>query len=667
MPQNEVMGRVAFAAQYAKSTKNGRETWEEAIDRIAKMHKKKYPNEISYIDWAFNLVKQKKVIPSQRSTQFAGDAIQRNNMRIYNCTYSPADRPRFFSEMFWLLLSGCGTGFSVRQTDIIQLPRIINRKAYIQRQSVKYTVKDSIEGWAEALQALLDSYFFTDYFDQSYDYELNFNFDRVRKKGSSISSGGIAPGPDPLKTCLDNIKKILHSRFGKKLRSIDVFDICMQASAAVLSGGVRRSASICLFDKDDNLMLNAKTGDWWKYAPNRAYANISATIPIDGSETRSMINQVVKLNREWGEPGFYFTSSPDFGTNPCCEIGLYPYFVQSSFGTHQTELPLGVTRNRKKLEMGGWVFRIGWAVCNLTEINMEKNRTEEEFFEACDAAAYIGTLQAGYTKTGYLGRVSQKIIEQESLIGVSLTGMYSNPLSFNPSILRDGAIIVEDVNRITSKRIGINHASRLTCIKPSGNTSTILGTSSGIHPFHAERYIRTIRLSKINPIWKLIRNKLPEATIELKGDTGIVQFACVGKGTTRDELSAIEFLENVALVQSNWVEYGSADSRVEGLSHNVSNTCTVKSDEWKSVSSWIWKNRYNVKGVALLSDFGDTVYENAPYQSVKEGTKQEDEWNRLNDLDWSVVDLTSVGGMNDAQLTSGCDGLKCQLQDHAQS
>ena len=661
--QNDILGRVAFAAQYARPTPNGRESWEEAIDRVASMHKEKYPEEQEKIDWAFSLVKEKRVVPSQRSTQFGGDAIKRRNMRIYNCTFSPVDRPRFFSEMFWLLLCGCGTGFSVRRSDISQLPRIIIKNAYLNRRSMSYVVKDSIEGWAEALQALIDSYFFTDYFDHSYDYELEFDFSKIRPKGSPISSGGIAPGSAPLEVCLQNVKKILHSRWGQRLRSIDVFDICMELSAAVLSGGVRRSASICLFDQDDSLMLSAKTGDWWKYAPNRAFANISATIPTDGSETRSMINQVVKLNREWGEPGVYFSNSPDFGTNPCCEIGLYPYFVQSAFGTHQTDLSLSITRNRKRMELGGWSFRSGWAVCNLTEINMEKNRTEEEFFEACEAASYIGTLQAGYTETGYLGRVSKTIIEQEALIGVSLTGMYSNPLSFDPNVLRDGAIIVEDVNRLTSKRIGINYASRMTCIKPSGNTSTILGTSSGIHPFHAERYIRTIRLSKINPIWKLIREKLPKATIDLEGDTGIVQFACIGKGTTRDELTAKDFLENVAIVQSHWVEYGSLNSRVEGLSHNVSNTCTVKDHEWGEVSSWLWKNRHTVRGVALLSDFGDTVYKNAPYQTVNKGTKQEKEWIRLSQLNWDKVDLTSVGGGNDAHLTGACDGLKCELQE----
>ena len=429
---------------------------------------------------------------------------------------------------------------------------------------MKFVVKDSIEGWAEALQALIDSYFFTDYFDHAFDFELEFDYSRIRPKGSPISSGGRAPGHVPLENCLESIRTLLQERGGQKLRSIDVFDLCMNLSAAVLSGGVRRSASICLFDENDSLMLNAKTGNWWRTHPHRAYANISATIPTDGSEYKTMVDRVIKLNSQWGEPGVYFSDSPDFGTNPCCEIGLYPYLVESALGTHQTSIPLPISRNRERLESGGWTWRSGWAVCNLTEINMEKNKTEEEFLEACDAASFIGTLQAGYTDTGYLGDVSKRIIQQEALIGVSLTGMYANPeISFNPEVLREGAEIVLDTNRNISRIIGIEYASRLTCIKPSGNTSTVLGTSAGIHPFHAERYIRTMRISKVNPIWDLIKKNLPEAIIEMEGDTGIIQFACYGDGVIREEIDAKKHLENVALVQANWVAYGSRDSRVE--------------------------------------------------------------------------------------------------------
>lgn len=663
--QNELMGEVVFASQYARQTEGGRESWSDAVDRVVEMHVEKYPQLEDEIKDAFNLVKEKRVVPSQRSMQFGGKAIKQRNMRIYNCTYSPADRPRFFSEMFWLLLCGCGTGFSVKQRHIKELPRIISVEHHQMRKDRLYVVPDSIEGWCQALQVLLDSYFHTDYFDHALDHEIYFDYHLVRPKGSPISSGGIAPGYKPLEACLNEIRHILVSRLGKRLRSVDVFDMCMSLSAAVLSGGVRRSASICLFDDDDELMLKAKIGDWYLTHPNRAYANISSTIVTDGNESKANVKRAVDLNSNFGEPGVFFSNAPDFGTNPCCEIGLWPYWVQSPSGETLDKIPLSISRDKERLEQTGWTFRSGWSVCNLTEINMQKNKTFEEFLEACKVASFIGTLQAGYTNTGYLGLTSKKIIEQEALIGVSLTGMYSNfSVSFSPKILEAGAAAVVDENIRVSKLIGINYASRTTCIKPSGNTSTLLGTSAGIHPFHANRWIRTIRLSKINPVWKEIKEKLPHVVVDQEGDTGIIQFACEvpdSNAWIREEVSAQYHLEQVDLVQKHWVLPGSVNTRIEGLTHNVSNTCTIKHHEWRFVADWLWKIRHTVKGVAMLPDAGDFIYANAPYQTVLKGSLTEAKWKMLNETDWSVIDFTSIAGGNDAHLTGACDGLKCEM------
>ena len=662
--QNKIMGDVVFASQYAKETEEGRESWDDAVDRVIAMHSKKYPDLQDEIEQAFDLVKQKRVVPSQRSIQFGGSAIERRNMRIYNCTYSPADRTRFFSEMFWLLLCGCGTGFSVRNQDIKRLPRIISVEQHQNRRSVMYKIADSIEGWALAVQMLIDSYFMTDYFDREIDYEIFFDYTAIRPAGSPISSGGLAPGHKPLEACLNEIRHKLVSRLGMKLRSIDVFDICMSLSAAVLSGGVRRSASICLFDEDDELMLQAKTGEWYIQHPNRAFANISATIVTDGTEQKSTVKKIVK-NSQWGEPGVFFTNSSIFGTNPCCEIGLFPYQVQTPAGQHITDITLKICNEKEKLQKTGWMFRSGWSVCNLTEINMEKNKTIEEFWEACKAAAFIGTLQAGYTEQGYLLPVTRRIIEQEALIGVSLTGMYANyDLSFNANVLQKGAKIVVEENKRAADLIGINYASRTTCIKPSGNTSTVLGTSAGIHPFYSDRYIRTIRLNKLNPIWKEIKEKLPQVVIDIEGNTGIIEFACEipdSDSWVSDQVTAKEHLDNVELVQNNWVIPGSQNSRVEGLTHNVSNTCTIKSHEWKFVPDWLWAIRKTVRGVAMLPDHGDEAYENAPLQKVLDGSTKAVRWEFLRDVDWSVIDLTSIKGGNDAMLTGACDGLKCEL------
>lgn len=663
--QNKIMGDVVFASQYAKETPTGRESWTDAVNRVIDMHVKKYPHLKDEIEDAFTLVKDKRVVPSQRSIQFGGRAIERNNMRIYNCTYSPVDRPRFFSEMLWLLLSGCGTGFSVRHADIDQLPRLITVEQHQERRSYTFKIPDSIEGWALAVQALIDSYFLTDYYDNAVDWEIYFDYSEIRPAGTPISSGGVSPGHGPLEICLNEIRHKLVSRLDKKLRSIDVFDICMSLSAAVLAGGVRRSASICLFDEDDELMMKAKTGEWYVQHPNRAYANISASITTDGNEKLSTLEKIVNLNQQWGEPGVYFTNSPIFGTNPCCEIGLFPYQVQSPSGDTIQNIPLNMSNHKKRLEQIGWMFRSGWGVCNLTEINMAKNKTLDEFYEACAVASFIGTLQAGYTNQGYLTPVTKRIIEQEALIGVSLTGMHANSdLSFASNIIERGAEIVVEENKRVAELIGINYASRTTCIKPSGNTSTVLGTSAGIHPFYSERYIRTIRLNKLNPVWKEIKEKLPQVCIDLEGDTGIVEFACGAPDEdayTSDEFTAHQHISFVAFIQKHWVLPGSKNSRVEGLTHNVSNTCTVGDDDWAHLPIWLWKHRKSVKGVAMLADYADDVYQNAPKQKVIKGSIKEKRWELLNQVDWDVIDLTSIKGGNDVLLTGACDGMKCEL------
>ena len=402
--QNDLLGQVAFAAQYARplNSKPGRESWEHAANRVEAMHLKRYPQVAGETMRAFDLVRAQRVFPSQRSTQFGGLPIERNNMRIYNCTYSPCDRPRFFSEAFWLLLSGCGTGFSLRARDVEELPRLLTLSEYVRRETRTHVISDSIEGWAHAVQLVIDSYLHRGYYEDYYDWR--FDYSQIRELGAPISSGGFAPGSKPLKRALDKIDDMLSGLVKdrlKRLRSIDCFDVMMLLSEAVLSGGVRRSASIAIFDEDDALMMNAKTGDWWKEHPQRAYANISAGLSITDAE-RSTVDQVVAMARQWGEPGVLWQADPHHGTNPCAEIGLFPYLVTDPKGNHVPEITLDLLQRREWYEARGYDFTSGWAVCNLTEINGAKIKSREDFLEACKAAAHIGTLQAGYTNQGYL-------------------------------------------------------------------------------------------------------------------------------------------------------------------------------------------------------------------------------------------------------------------------
>ena len=412
MAQNQLLGAVAFTAQYSRETaEGGRETWDQAVDRVEAMHTRKFPYLADQIKDAFGFVRRQEVFPSQRSMQFGGAAIERNNMRIYNCTFSPCDRTRFFAEAFWLLLSGCGTGFSLRQRHTKHLPRLLTPKEHEAKGRRTYVIKDSIEGWADAAHVLLCQYLHQGYYE---DYDrITFDFSNIREKGAVISSGGRAPGAEPLKVALEKIDFLLRSRIAEglhRLRSIDCFDIVMFLSEAVLSGGVRRSASIAIFDENDAYMMSAKTGDWWKENPQRAFANISAGVVLNGYENRSTVDEVVKMAKHWGEPGVAFFPAEDMGTNPCAEIGLYPYMVLNAMGRRITHPTLSIVRERERLESQGWSFVSGWQTCNLTEINGSKLKTAEAFHEACKAAAFIGTLQASYTDVGYLLSVSRQII-----------------------------------------------------------------------------------------------------------------------------------------------------------------------------------------------------------------------------------------------------------------
>jgi len=439
----------------------------------------------------------------------------------------------------------------------------------------------------------------------------------------------------------------------------------MFLSEDVRSGGVRRSASIAIFDEDDQLMLTSKTGEWWRNNAQRAYANISAGIITDGHETRASVDAVVEMSKQWGEPGVAFFPCQDMGTNPCAEIGLYPYKITRR-GERVTHPTLAIMRERERLSEAGYKFESGWAVCNLTEINGALMRDRAHFEEAARVASFIGTLQASYSDVGYLTKTTKEIIEGEALLGVSITGMCENPaLLFDPETLEAGAraAIVENIR--TAERIKINRASRVTTVKPSGNTSTVAGAlSAGVHTAHARRFIRRMRIATVNPVWDELRAKVPGACEELDEHTGIISFACAARdgALTRETDSARAHLERVSLVYRHWVAPGSRDSRVEGLSHNVSNTCTVKPDEWESVSDYIWEHRDHLRGVALLSYFGDSAYANAPYQTVIEGEPVEREWERLAALNWGGVSLSSVGGpIENPTLDPACAGGLCLI------
>ena len=603
----------SFVSKYARwiPEKKRRETWRESVDRVMHMMYEQYPDVNGDIVWAYDMMHKKRVLGSQRALQFGGQPIFKHHARMYNCIASYIDMLRFFQECMYLLLCGCGTGFSVQKHHVAKLPTLVKAK----KGTKKFVIPDTIEGWSDALGVLVSSFFEQDeLFPEYVGKTVVFDYSGIRAAGAYLSSsGGKAPGPEPLKKALSNIKKVLdkaikNAEFAsgdvRKLTPIEAYDIVMHAADAVISGGVRRSATICLFSPDDQAMAQAKTGNWFHDNPQRGRSNNSALLLRD-STTKEQFATLMESVREFGEPGFVWSDSTELVVNPCVEIGLYPVDVTTG--------------------------ETGWQACNLSTINCSKIETEEDFYESCKAAAIIGTLQAGFNSFPYLGEVTERIIAREALLGVSMTGIMDKPeICLDPTIQRHGAKIVKDTNKKIAKKININIAARTTCIKPEGTTSCILGTSSGIHPHHAKRYIRRVQANKMEPIYQYfqkINERACEESVWSANDSDAVISFCVEVATgskTKNQISALELLEYVKSTQKNWVTGGiNVDANVQPwLTHNVSNTINIKPEEWDDVEKFIYKNRNFFCGISLLPITGDKDYPQAPFTAIYLPTEQ---------------------------------------------
>jgi ribonucleoside-diphosphate reductase alpha chain len=580
-----------------------RETYVEAVDRVFSMHERVYAgypvqDEVAYAKQA---ARERLVLGSQRALQFGGKPVEDKNARLYNCTVSYCDRTRFFQEALWLLLCGCGVGFSVQHHHVAKLPQIARPTG----EKVTFVVPDDIEGWSDALGALMSSYFVADQPIPEYaGKQVVFDYSKVRPLGSPLSSGiGKAPGPAPLKRSLERIRVLLENRLVTSgtpcvLPAIDAYDIVMHASDAVLAGGVRRSATICIFSVDDEAMIAAKTGDWFIKNPQRGRSNNSALLLRDKT-SYEQFQGLMKAVKEFGEPGFVWADSTEIMYNPCVEIGMYP--VDEVTG------------------------ETGWAFCNLCEINVKACTTPEIFARACTAAAILGTLQAGYASFAYLGAVTERIVRREALLGCSMTGMMDNPaIAFDPKIQRDMAQLILDVNARVAKKLGINPCARATCVKPAGTTSCILGTASGIHAHHARRYFRRVQANLTEAPYQYFKAhnlRAVERSVWNPNGTDAVITFCIEvpeSARTLNDVGAVELLKFVKLTQENWVNHGKRADRCTApwLRHNVSNTITVRDNEWDDVAHFIYDNRDAFAGVSLLPMGGDLDYPQAPFCAV---------------------------------------------------
>jgi ribonucleoside-diphosphate reductase alpha chain len=643
----DALSKLTVFSKYAKYIPElkRRETWDEIVDRYQNMMIKKYPKLEEAIVKSAELIRAKKVLPSMRALQFAGAAAEVNNARIYNCCYLPIDSLHSFSETMFLLLGGTGVGYSVQNHHVAQLPSI---KTPGKKRT--YLVEDSIMGWADAVKVLMKSYF-------EGSFMPNFDFRAVRQKGARlVTAGGKAPGPEPLKLCLSHIQAVLErKKEGEQLTSLECHDILCFIANSVLAGGIRRSAMICLFDHDDEAMITCKYGDWWEINEQRGRANNSAVLKrgeISEEQFKSLWERIEASGS--GEPGIYWTNDKDWGTNPCCEIALRPY-----------------------------------QFCNLCEVNVSDVQNQIDLNDRVSVAAFFGTLQAGFFNFHYLRPIWAKTTQKDALLGIGMTGIGSGEiLKYNLEIAANTAKVV---NQLITEKIGTNEAARITCIKPSGTTSLVLGTASGIHAWHNDYYLRTMRFNKNEDVAVYLMANHPELCeddVLRPTDTVCVRIPVKApEGSIFRTETAIDTLERVKKFSNEWVKAGHIDG---ANTHNVSATISIDSNryyledfgpdnsyqfykegplttsdkitcaetnEWEAVGAWMWENREVYNGLSVLPYFNGS-YKQAPFEDI---TKEQYE-ERIKPL--KDVDLTKVVELDDTVdfgQVAACAGGACEI------
>jgi ribonucleoside-diphosphate reductase alpha chain len=614
-----ILSDITVFMKYAKYQPhlNRRETWHELVTRNKEMHQKKYPVLAEEIEAAYKYVYDKKVLPSMRSMQFAGRPIEVNPARIYNCAFLPIDDWRAFGEVMFLLLGGTGVGYSVQHDHIEKLPEIRKPK---QNRKKRFLIGDSIEGWADAVKVLMKSYF-------SGTSSIDFDFSDIRPKGARlITAGGKAPGPGPLRECLVKLQGILDTKEdGEKLTTIEVHDMVCHIADAVLAGGIRRAALICLFSPDDDEMISCKSGAWWELNPQRGRANNSAVLLRSITEKEQFQDIWRRIEASGaGEPGIYFTNNVEWGTNPCCEIALKPF-----------------------------------QFCNLCEVNVSDIESQEDLNGRVKAASLIGTLQAGYSDFHYLREVWKRTTEKEALIGVSMTGIGSGVVTHWTYSMTEAAEIVKAENERVAKILGINCAARCTTVKPAGTTSLALGTSSGIHAWHNDYYLRRVRVGKNEAIYSYLSKHHPELLEDDKfrpHDTAIIRVPQKApEGAILRTESPFDLLERVKQVTKEWIKPG---HRKGNNTHNVSATISIKNDEWDTVGEWMWENRKFYNGLSVLPYDGHS-YVQAPFTDC---TKEEYEAliETLKEVDLSKV--IELEDMTDLAGEAACAGGACEIK-----
>jgi ribonucleoside-diphosphate reductase alpha chain len=610
----QALSSITVFSKYAKYIPElkRRETWDEIVDRYETMMIKKYPYLEESIKTSIPMIRDKKILPSMRALQFAGAAAEVNNARIYNCCFLPIDSIHSFSETMFLLLGGTGVGYSVQSHHVSELPDITKPG-----KARTYLIEDSIMGWADAVKVLMKAYL-------EGGFMPKFDFRAIREKGARlVTAGGKAPGPEPLKLCLTHVQAVLDRKQpGETLSPLECHDILCHIANSVLAGGIRRSAMICLFDYTDEEMITCKYGNWWELNEQRGRSNNSAVLPR-GEVTEEQFMELWKRVEASGsgEPGLYWSNNQDWGTNPCCEIALRPY-----------------------------------QFCNLCEVNVSDVTSQEDLNERVAAAAFFGTLQAGFTNFHYLRPIWAATTQKDALLGIGMTGIGSGEIMKYK--LEIAAHIAKKVNQLITEKTGINEAARITCVKPSGTTSLVLGTASGIHAWHNDYYLRTMRFNKNEDIAMYLMENHPELCeddVLRPNDTVCVRIPVKApEGSILRTETAIDTLERVKHFSTNWINSGHVNG---DNTHNVSATISIQQDEWKMVGDWMWDNREFYNGLSVLPYWGGS-YQQAPFEDITE-----EKYNSLIS-ELKEIDITKIKEVDDTvnfNESVACGGGACEL------
>ena len=614
-------------SRYARwlEDENRRETWPETVGRFIDNIVRPSGLDSKTTDEIEEAILNLEVMPSMRALMTAGQAADRDNTCVYNCSYLPVDHPRAFDEAMFILLCGTGVGFSVERQSIQKLPQVPEDLAEVEDIIV---VQDSKEGWAKGLRKLISLLYVGDI--------PSWDLSKIRPAGARLKTfGGRASGPEPLNDLFNFVVGKFKGAAGRKLNSVECHDIMCKIGEVVVVGGVRRSAMISLSNLSDDRMRHAKSGQWWENEGQRALANNSVAYTEKPDMETFLREWTALVESKSGERGIFSRDAADkhvarngrreigkdWGTNPCSEIILRPY-----------------------------------QFCNLTEVVIRPTDSEKSLTRKVKLATILGTIQSTYTHMPYLRPVWRRNTEEERLLGVSLTGIMDNEITNKPTAkllnkLRDTAV---QTNNDVAQQLGISASAAITCVKPSGTVSQLVDSASGIHARHSEYYIRTVRGDNKDPLTQFMQDAgIPsEACVMKPESTTVFSFPVKSPAgaVTRNDMSAIEQLEMWKMYALEWCE------------HKPSVTITVRDEEWLKVGAWVYDNFDICSGVSFLPH-SDHTYAQAPYQDCDKKVYTDALKAMPKSIDWSKLSDYEKEDNTAGTQTLACSGDSCEVVD----